>query len=80
LDHVIHVITDMTNLPQDFLAALEQAGLADFFAGLPPSHQGEYLKWIGEAKRPATRAVRIAKSMTLLADKRRKPTAPRRGR
>jgi len=29
------------------------------YDALPPSHQAEYLKWIGEAKRAATRARRI---------------------
>lgn len=30
------------------------------FGGLPPSHRREYLSWIGEAKKPETRARRIA--------------------
>jgi uncharacterized protein YdeI (YjbR/CyaY-like superfamily) len=64
----------MTNLPPDFSAALQTAGLADFFAGCTAPHQREYLKWIGEAKRPATRAARIAKAMKMLADKHRKET------
>jgi hypothetical protein len=29
------------------------------FAALPLSHKTEYLKWIGEAKKPTTRARRI---------------------
>jgi uncharacterized protein YdeI (YjbR/CyaY-like superfamily) len=62
----------MTELPQDFLDALTKAGLANFFAGCTAPHQREYLKWIGEAKRPATRTARIAKTMEMLAAKHRK--------
>jgi uncharacterized protein YdeI (YjbR/CyaY-like superfamily) len=61
----------MNDIPQDFAAALKQAGLDDFFADCTGPHQREYLKWIGEAKRPATRTDRIGKTMKLLADKRR---------
>ena len=59
----------------DGFEALKQAGLDDFFADCTGPHQREYLKWIGEAKRPATRADRIGKTMKLLADKRREETA-----
>ncbi len=46
-------------------ADIEQALVADAaakaaFEGLPPSHQREYLLWVSEAKRPETRARRIA--------------------
>jgi uncharacterized protein YdeI (YjbR/CyaY-like superfamily) len=30
------------------------------YDALPPSHKAEYLTWIDEAKRPSTRARRIA--------------------
>jgi uncharacterized protein YdeI (YjbR/CyaY-like superfamily) len=36
---------------------------------LPPSHQNEYLKWINQAKRPETRAKRIAKTLEMLIQK-----------
>jgi uncharacterized protein YdeI (YjbR/CyaY-like superfamily) len=65
----------MTDLPLDFAEALKQAGLDDFFAGCTGPHQREYLKWIGEAKRPATRAGRIGQAMKLLADQRREEAA-----
>jgi uncharacterized protein YdeI (YjbR/CyaY-like superfamily) len=47
--------------PQDVLKALaaNQAARARYEA-LPPSHKAEYLTWIDEAKRPATRERRIA--------------------
>jgi uncharacterized protein YdeI (YjbR/CyaY-like superfamily) len=60
----------INDLPQDLAEALASAGLAEFFATSPPAHRQEYLKWIGEAKRPATRKARIDKAMQMLAQKR----------
>ena len=57
------------DIPKDIMDALAQSGLAGFFGSCTPAHRREYLKWIGEAKRPETRAERIAKSMTQLAAK-----------
>ena len=48
--------------PAELTTALERAGLAEFFAGCTAAHRREYLKWIGEAKKPGTRAARIANS------------------
>lgn len=62
----------MTKLPQDFEAALETAGLADYFAECTGAHQREYLNWIKEAKRAETRQARIAKAMEMLAARRAK--------
>lgn len=56
-------------MPEDVAQALQAAGLLEQFTALPPSHQREYLKWITEAKRPETRAQRIAKTCTMLAAK-----------
>ena len=53
-------------------AALARAGLAEFFAGCTASHRREYLKWIGEAKKPETRAARIEKTLAMLAERRAK--------
>jgi hypothetical protein len=53
-------------------AAPKQAGLEDFFAGGTGAHQREYLKWIGEAKRPAARAARIGQAMEMLGKKTRR--------
>ena len=49
------------SLASDTAAALRAtpAALAAF-EGLPPSHKREYLDWIDEAKRDATRVRRIA--------------------
>ena len=60
----------MSELPEDIADALKSAGLAEFFTDCTPPHRNEYLKWIGEAKRPETRKTRIAKAMLLIADKR----------
>lgn len=50
-----------TDLPDDVAQALAAAPEArPAFCRLPPSHQSEYLKWVGEAKRPETRRKRIA--------------------
>lgn len=65
----------MAEIPPDFSAALKSAGLAAFFAGCTGPHQREYLKWIGEAKRPETRCKRIQQAMGMLADKRREEKA-----
>jgi uncharacterized protein YdeI (YjbR/CyaY-like superfamily) len=37
------------------------------FAALPPSHRQEYLRWIDEAKKPLTRADRIARMLERLS-------------
>ena len=58
--------------PADLGAELARAGLAKFFAGCTASHRREYLKWIGEAKRPETRAARIEKAVVMLAERRAK--------
>jgi len=58
--------------PSDLGAALAGAGLAEFFAGCTASHRREYLKWIGEAKKPETRAARIEKTVAMLAERRAK--------
>lgn len=56
-------------IPDDFSAALavNQAALATL-AQLAPSHRREYLEWIVEAKRPETRARRIAQAVAQLAE------------
>lgn len=54
-------------LPADLRAALEASeAAAEFFRTLAYSHQREYVRWIEEAKRGATRNVRIARTIELL--------------
>jgi uncharacterized protein YdeI (YjbR/CyaY-like superfamily) len=51
----------LTSLANDIVEALRANPAAlSTFEGLPPSHKREYLSWIDEAKRDATRARRIA--------------------
>lgn len=57
-------------VPDDLRAALRESpeALAAFEA-LPPSHRREYLRWISEAVRPATRARRIAQAVEMVLAK-----------
>ncbi|HVW22423.1 MAG TPA: YdeI/OmpD-associated family protein [Opitutaceae bacterium] len=55
--------------PPDLAAALQRAGLAGFFAGCTPAHRREYLGWIGEAKKPETRARRIEQAVARIGAK-----------
>ncbi|MGY1704089.1 YdeI/OmpD-associated family protein [Geodermatophilus sp. SYSU D00697] len=50
-----------TPLPDDLAAALDDGARA-FFDGLAPSHRKEWVRWVEEAKKPETRAARIAKA------------------
>jgi hypothetical protein len=59
-------------LAADVQAALdaEPRALA-FFEGLPTFYRKNYVRWIEEAKRPETRAARIAQMVALLVEGRR---------
>ena len=60
--------TPPLEIPEDFAAALARSPSAKArFDGMPPSHKREYLRVIGEAKRPETRLRRIEKSVATLA-------------
>lgn len=66
---------DVTNVPDDLAAALvgdETASAA--WRRLPPSLKKQYLYWIGEAKRAATRERRIAATVARLREGRRPGT------
>jgi uncharacterized protein YdeI (YjbR/CyaY-like superfamily) len=55
--------------PPGLTAALaDDAKAAAAFAALSPSHRREYIEWIVEAKRDATKAARIAKTVAQLGD------------
>jgi uncharacterized protein YdeI (YjbR/CyaY-like superfamily) len=47
------------NINQDVMNALISSNMNERFARIAPSYQKEYLKWIYEIKKPATRAIRI---------------------
>jgi uncharacterized protein YdeI (YjbR/CyaY-like superfamily) len=58
-------------VPDDLLAALDEAGLRDAFEAWPPSHQREYVLAIEDAKRPETRAKRIQRTVAATRERRR---------
>jgi len=59
LDHVDDLV-----MPGDLAAALaEDAEARQFWDALPPGHHKLALYWIGDAKRPETRARRIAQTV-----------------
>lgn len=51
----------------DLAAALDGAGLRGTFDGLSYSHRREYVNWIDEARKPETRARRIAGTVERLS-------------
>ena len=54
-------------VPEDLRAALDAAPEAEaFFAKLSYTHQQEYVRWIEEAKRAATRGERIVRAVEWL--------------
>jgi len=59
-------------MPEDLLAALadDPASLA-WLAALAPSHRREHAHWIEEAKRPETRAARVARSAAMIRGRER---------
>ena len=59
----------MSDLPDDFAAALKAGGLGEFFSGCTVPHRREYLNWIAGAKRPETRTKRIAQAVKMLSAK-----------
>lgn len=56
-------------IPDDFAAALPRnAAASASFDSFSPSKRRDYLEWISDAKRPDTRAKRIAQSLEWLAE------------
>lgn len=56
-------------MPDDFRAALDATPeAAGYFEAFAPGAQRDYLEWIVEAKRPETRAKRIAEAVPWIAD------------
>lgn len=54
---------DRLEVPSDLATAFDQRpGSAEAFAAFPPSTRRGILEWIGNAKRPETRAARIAET------------------
>lgn len=60
------------NVGADVAAALEAEPEAlAFFEGLPSFYRRNYIRWVESAKRPGTRAARIAEMVNLLKDGKR---------
>jgi hypothetical protein len=60
-------------MPDEFGAALAANGAAQAaYDGFPPSARRDYLEWIIEAKRPETRASRIAQAVEWIAEGKRR--------
>ena len=56
-------------MPDDLAAALAANPAAQAtYDGFPPSCRREYLEWVTEAKRPETRARRIAQAVEMMAE------------
>lgn len=56
-------------IPDDLKAALAaQAAARKTYNAFPPGKQRDYLEWVLEAKRPETRAKRVAQAVAWLAD------------
>lgn len=56
-------------MPKDFEGALKRTkGAKANFDAFPPSHKREYIEWITDAKRDATREKRIATAVEWIAD------------
>jgi uncharacterized protein YdeI (YjbR/CyaY-like superfamily) len=56
-------------MPDDFAAALAASKPAEAaFERFAPSHRREYLEWVTEAKRPETRAKRIAQAVEWIGE------------
>lgn len=56
----------VVEVPADLAAALAEAGVREAFDGLSYSHRREHVNAINEAKRPETRARRIAKAVEMV--------------
>lgn len=56
-------------IPAEFEEVLKAAKLWEFFLDCTPSHQREYLRWIGEAKKSETRTARSEQAVKRLAAK-----------
>ncbi|MHB1193606.1 MAG: YdeI/OmpD-associated family protein [Longimicrobiales bacterium] len=59
------------SVPEELAAALalrKNRKARDVFDAFPPSHRREYAEWIAEAKRPETRARRVAQAVEWIAE------------
>ncbi|MGC4045653.1 MAG: YdeI/OmpD-associated family protein [Armatimonas sp.] len=62
----------LDNVPADFAEALNANTAAlDYFFSIAPFYRKNYVRWIEDAKRPETRANRIAETVKLLSEGKR---------
>ncbi|WP_127130104.1 YdeI/OmpD-associated family protein [Georgenia sp. SYP-B2076] len=61
----------VVGLAADVQAALEEGGHLAAFRAMSYSHQREYVTWVEEARRPATRQTRIARMVGMVAEGKR---------
>ena len=54
------------DVPDDLASALRSGRALTQFEALAYSHRKEYVRWVAEAKRPQTRADRIAKTVEMV--------------
>lgn len=54
---------DLNPMPDDVRAEIEARGLMAAYRARPAYQQNDYLGWIARAKRPATRAKRLAQML-----------------
>jgi hypothetical protein len=59
----------LVDVPEELAAALAQdAAVRAAYDALAFTHRREYAEWVGQAKRPATRAARAEKALQMLRD------------
>jgi len=68
-DHEERVVVAPVEPPELLDALAADPGARAAYDALPPSHRTEYLRWIGEAKKPETRSDRVAKTVRRLASR-----------
>lgn len=56
------------DVPPDLADAIAAAGATEAFQKLAPSHRKEYVRWVTEAKKPETRAKRIAEAVVTIGE------------
>ena len=57
-------------IPEELAATLaRRPDLERAFSAMSASHRNEYARWVGEAKRPETRASRAEKALAMIAER-----------
>lgn len=71
VDVILDTAPRQVSVPEDLSAAMaDKPEAREFFSQLSYSRQHAYVAWIEQAKKPDTRASRVAQTAALLADKR----------